>query len=62
METLGHSQVSLTLNTYSDVLPALQEEAAKRMDSGTVSQVMRRIAVIVISRLYPEVSRAGLGT
>jgi hypothetical protein len=23
METLGHSQVSLTLNTYSHVLPAL---------------------------------------
>jgi hypothetical protein len=24
METLGHSQVSLTLNTYSHVLPTLQ--------------------------------------
>ncbi len=32
METLGHSQVSLTLNTYSHVLPALQEDAASRMD------------------------------
>jgi len=33
METLGHSQVSLTLNTYSHVLPALQEEAAAKMDA-----------------------------
>src|SRR6476646_6307149 len=32
METLGHSQVSLTLNTYSHVLPAIQEDAANRMD------------------------------
>ena len=33
METLGHSQVSLTLNTYSHVLPALQHEAAAKMDA-----------------------------
>jgi integrase len=33
METLGHSQVSLTLNTYSHVLPALQRDAAARMDA-----------------------------
>jgi integrase len=33
METLGHSQISLTLNTYSHVLPALQEAAAAKMDT-----------------------------
>lgn len=33
METLGHSQVSLTLNTYSPVLPALQRHAATRMNA-----------------------------
>jgi integrase len=33
METLGHSQISLTLNTYSHVLPALQEAAASKMDA-----------------------------
>jgi integrase len=33
METLGHSQISLTLNTYSHVLPALQEEAAAKLDA-----------------------------
>ena len=32
METLGHSQISLTLNTYSHVIPALGREAADRMD------------------------------
>jgi integrase len=32
-ETLGHSQVSLTLNTYSHVLPALQQDAAAKMDA-----------------------------
>jgi len=32
METLGHSEISLTLNTYSHVLPALGREAAAQMD------------------------------
>jgi integrase len=33
METLGHSEISLTLNTYSHVLPSLGREAADRMDA-----------------------------
>jgi hypothetical protein len=33
METLGHSQISLTLNTYSHVLPSLQGDAAAKMDA-----------------------------
>ena len=32
METLGHSQISLTLNTYAHVMPALQRDAAAKMD------------------------------
>ena len=32
METLGHSQISLTLNTYAHVVPALQRKAAAKMD------------------------------
>lgn len=32
METLGHSQISLTMNTYAHVIPALQREAASKMD------------------------------
>ena len=33
METLGHSQISLTMNTYAHVVPALQREAAAKMDA-----------------------------
>ena len=33
METLGQSEISLTLDTYSDVLPALKQEAARQMDA-----------------------------
>jgi len=32
-ERLGHSQISLTLDTYSHVLPSMQQDAADRMDS-----------------------------
>jgi integrase len=32
MEILGHSQISLTMNTYSHVIPELQRDAAARMD------------------------------
>lgn len=31
-ERLGHSTIALTLDTYSHVIPSLQEEVAKRMD------------------------------
>ena len=30
-ERLGHSSVNITLDTYSHILPGLQEEAAKRL-------------------------------
>ncbi len=33
MERLGHSQISLTMNTYSHVIPAMQREAAAKLDS-----------------------------
>jgi integrase len=32
MDILGHSQISLTMNTYSHVIPELQQEAATRID------------------------------
>ncbi len=32
MENLGHSQISLTSNVYTHVVPELQREAAKKMD------------------------------
>ena len=31
-ERLGHSQISLTLDTYSHVIPSLQEEAAEKVE------------------------------
>ena len=33
MEVLGHSQIALTMNTYTHVLPELKREAAERMES-----------------------------
>lgn len=33
METLGHSQISLTMNTYSHVMPAQKQDAADRMNA-----------------------------
>ena len=32
MEVLGHSGISVTMNIYAHVLPALREEAADAMD------------------------------
>ena len=32
-ELLGHSQISLTLDTYSHVIPALHEEAVKSLST-----------------------------
>ena len=37
METLGHSQISLILHTYTHVVPALQRKAAAKMD-----EILRR--------------------
>ena len=31
-EQLWHSDLSLTLNTYSHVMPSMQEEAAEKLD------------------------------
>jgi integrase len=31
-ERLGHAQIYMTMDTYSHVLPAMQDEAAKKMD------------------------------
>jgi integrase len=31
-EILGHSQITLTLDTYTSVLPSLTRDAAERMD------------------------------
>lgn len=33
METLGHSQIGTTMNVYAHVMPAMQRDAADRMDA-----------------------------
>ena len=33
MELLGHSTIALTMNTYSHVIPALERDAADRMNA-----------------------------
>jgi integrase len=32
-ERLGHAQISITLDTYSHVLPSMQADAASRLDA-----------------------------
>jgi integrase len=32
-ERLGHASIAITLDTYSHVLPGLQEDAARRVDA-----------------------------
>ena len=49
MEMLGHSQLKLTLDTYSHVLPALQKDAAAQLDKIlTRSRVGNRDGYIVV--------------
>ena len=38
-ERLGHSTIAMTLDTYSHVVPGLQEAAAKKFDSLFKAQV-----------------------
>jgi integrase len=33
MEVLGHASISVTMNTYAHVAPALQREAARSLDA-----------------------------
>jgi integrase len=33
MELLGHSSITVTMNTYGHVLPAMMREAADKMDA-----------------------------
>ncbi len=32
-EMLGHSSIGQTMDTYTDLIPTIQEQAAKRLDS-----------------------------
>lgn len=41
MEILGHSQISITMNLYSHVIPAMQQEVAARLDEILTPQPAR---------------------
>jgi integrase len=41
-ERLGHSSVGITLDIYSHVLPGLQEDAAKKLDSALRIAIKRQ--------------------
>jgi integrase len=40
-ERLGHSRVALTLDTYSHVIPEMQEDAVARIDAAFCSALMK---------------------
>lgn len=42
METLGHSNISITMDTYTHVLPELQRQAADAMDRALGNQSLER--------------------
>ena len=55
-ERLGHSNISLTLNTYSHVLPVLQDEVAHKMDELLtpidVSEQLKKVQEL--QAIYPQ--------
>ncbi len=55
---LGHSDISLTLNTYSQVLPEMQEEAAEVLDEPmTLTEVSEKEPNTVQERADEQVFR-----
>lgn len=47
METLGHSRIAITLDTYTHVLPALQRDAADAMDRA-LRMTLAGLAIIFV--------------
>ena len=45
MEILGQSQIAVTMNIYSHVLPAVEREAADRMNAALSGDVAVTVAV-----------------
>jgi integrase len=44
-ERLGHSTIGITLDTYSHVLPSMQEEAARKLDNALRSAMSPPVRV-----------------
>jgi integrase len=41
-ERLGHATIAVTLDTYSHVLPGMQEVAAQRFEEGLLTGVIKK--------------------
>jgi integrase len=50
MELLGHSQIPITMNTYSHVVPALRKDAADQMDAALKTPVATSVATKPVSK------------
>jgi len=44
MELLGHTQIAITMNTYSYVVPALRKDAAEQMDAALQTPVATSVS------------------
>jgi hypothetical protein len=54
MEILGHSQITLTLGTYSHVVPELAEDAARRMGEALWGSLATTVALLARRASRPE--------
>ena len=39
-EVLGHTQISITMDVYSHVLPGMQQDAMRQLDAALIKQAM----------------------
>jgi integrase len=44
MKLLGHTQIAITMNTYSYVVPALRKDAAEQMDAALQTPVATSVS------------------
>ncbi len=59
-ERLGHSSIKITLDTYSHVLPGLQEAAAQRFDDFLVAKGQKgNVSKMLAKTTEPRVGVAG---
>ncbi len=59
MDVLGHSEIGMTMNTYSHVIPQLRRDAANRMEdllNSTDRSFGRPVTATLAPRTVPEVN------
>ena len=55
-ERLGHSTISTTLDTYSHVVPSLQQAAAQSFDDGLPESSLRGVDITVCKYIVGKMS------